>query len=353
MAIIGKSFDKDQYNASYLVEKEHEGMRLDQYIQLYLKSFSRQAVKKKIEDGDVQIRGRTPPHRPSVKVHAGDEISLVTHNTVHEDEYWHGEKIDVTEEPKIIFDDGALLIISKPPFMATHPTGRHLFNCATVYFESIYKKTVHSIHRLDRETSGLLLLAKNPEAAKEYTAHFENDLVSKCYFFIAHVTPEYHGKDLFICHNRLGSDDEGLKRVVVNSFPENSNEGKEATTSFKVLFKNMKYLLGLAYPKTGRQHQIRVHAKDNGLPLLGDKIYHGGYELFQRFKDNLATDEDHMLMQIPRHALHAIALNMPYQGKRKTFSSPLPLDLINWIKTNIPEVDCKNIQERVSAEAFT
>jgi 23S rRNA-/tRNA-specific pseudouridylate synthase len=89
--------------------------------------------------------------------------------------------------------------------------------------------------------------------------------------------------------------------------------------------------MGLAFPKTGRQHQIRVHAMVHGLPLVGDKIYHGGYELFQRFKDMVASKEDHDLMEISRHALHAVALKLTYKGEEKIFRSKLPDDFVDYI----------------------
>ena len=78
------------------------------------------------------------------------------------------------------------VVTNKPAYMSTHPTGRHLFHCATVYYEQkLNQSTVHSIHRLDRETSGVLLLAKNPTTANQLTVEFENNNVKKCYFFIA------------------------------------------------------------------------------------------------------------------------------------------------------------------------
>ncbi len=332
MTLLEKSFSRNKYYAKYLVDEEHEGMRLDQFIQIYLASFSRQAVKEKIKNGDVIIEGRNAPHRPSVKIHHKEIITLITKRTVHEDEYWHGEIIELDEVPKIIFEDDDLLVIDKPPFMSTHPTGKHLFNCATVYFESIYKKTVHSIHRLDRETSGVLLLGKNPTAAQILTAHFENDRVKKCYFFIAEIDDsKYQGSSEFTANERMGSTEEGLKRVYINHFPEDSKHGKHACTFFKILHNENGYILGLAFPRTGRQHQIRVHAMIHGLPLIGDKLYLGSFEMFQRFKDNLASDGDHSKMQLPRHALNAMALKIPYQGKDRIFEGKLPDDLKKWI----------------------
>ena len=119
-----------------------------------------------------------------------------------------------------------------------------------------------------------------------------------------------------------------MDRVCVNAYPQDSALGKEAETFFHIVREGPDYVMGLAFPRTGRQHQIRVHARVNGFPLVGDKLYCGSYPMFQRFKDLKATAEDHSLMQIPRQALHAAALRLP---GFKSFSGPLPQDLGNWI----------------------
>ncbi|WP_372655771.1 RluA family pseudouridine synthase [Halobacteriovorax sp.] len=348
MPIIDKTFESNKYTAVYLVEEEHDGMRLDQYLQTYLASWSREQVKKKISQGDISIKDRPGKHRASTKIYTRDIITLITNKTEHEDEYWNGELLELQTEPEILFEDEDLIIISKPPYMSTHPTGKHLFNCATVFFESKYKKTCHSIHRLDRETSGALMLAKNPKCAQVMTEGFEKDLVRKCYFFIAY-NREWNGEYSFEDNHRLGASEEGLKRIYINHFPKESTDGKSARTLFEVVHVEGDYVLGLAFPITGRQHQIRVHAMINGLPLVGDKLYLGNFKMFQRFKDNIATKEDHDLMEISRHALHAIALRAPYKGEEKIFSSKIPNDLKKWISSKMT-IDLVELQERLESK---
>ncbi len=111
---------------------------------------------------------------------------------------------------------------------------------------------------------------------------------------------------------------------------------KKAETRFEVLIENEEYALLLAFPKTGRQHQIRVHASHHGYPLLGDKYYGGDPFLFTRFKDKVATEEDHAFLQLPRQALHALALSLPYPDlhSRKLYQAPLPWDLKNWLDSH-------------------
>jgi 23S rRNA-/tRNA-specific pseudouridylate synthase len=264
-----------------------------------------------------------------------------------EDEYWRGQKINLELEPAVIFEDKDLIVVSKPPFMSTHPAGRHVFNCATVYFEMKYNQTIHSLHRIDRETSGILMLGKNSQTAQSMMKHFEDDNVKKCYLFISKKNQHYNGDKKFESHERLGSPHEGLKRVYVQDYPQTSNEGKHAHTNFLILEAFGDYVIGLAFPQTGRQHQIRVHAKAYGLPLLGDKLYLGNYEMFQRFKDGFATQEDHDLMELPRHALHAIALKIPYLNQEKIFRSTIPHDFMEWIKKN-STIDIAQLEEKIA-----
>lgn len=336
MSEIIKSYREDTFESSYPVRPQEEGMRLDQFIKIHRPSFSRETIKKRIDEKSIKIIGRPGVHKPSTTVHEGETVVITVVKSIHEDEYWNGQKLILDEKPEIIYEDADLIVINKPPFMATHPAGRHLFHCATVIFEKKHGGTIHSIHRIDRETSGVLLLGKNPKIASRMTDLFINDQVRKCYFFISVIDQEkFKGELNFTAKERLDSPDEGAKRVVVKAYDKNSFDGKEAITHFKLLHLGEKYALGLAFPLTGRQHQIRVHAAFHGLPLLGDKLYLGGYPMFQRFKDNLATSEDHALMEIPRHALHATALNMPYGSEHKTFIAHIPHDLREWMEMKL------------------
>lgn len=335
MSVIDKTFSPEEFRAIYFVEPSCDGMRLDQFVAQYLPSWSRQMIKKKIKEGEITILDRPGIPRPSTTVHWKNKIKASFPRAHQEEEYWNGQKIAVDHTPEIITEDKDMIIIGKPPYMAAHPTGKHLYNCATVYFEQRDGHLIHSVHRLDRETSGILVLAKNPNAANTLSKLFENDLVRKCYFFIAVKSDLYRGEKEFVVNQRLGTTDTGIRRVYIHHYDENSSEGRPAQTFFKVLYDNGKTLLGLAFPVTGRQHQIRVHALFKGIPLLGDKLYLGSFEMFQRFKDQLAGPEDHQLMQIPRHALHAIGLSFFYNGELRIFHSHIPQDLKEWMSKNV------------------
>ncbi len=346
MAILYKRFLSDRFEATYQVHEPQSGMRLDQFIQTFMgPGFSREAIKEKIRLGDITIKNREGEHKPNTKVKEREIINLIIRKTTHEDEYWNGQLLPL-ESAQILYQDDDLFVIAKPPYMSTHPTGRHLFNCATVFLEEKTGSTVHSIHRLDRETSGILLLARNPRAAGKITPLFEFEKVKKSYFFIGVKNQNFQGKRQFNACERLGSQGQALRdRVYINAYPQDSSEGKRAQTHFQILKEiqgrdKLNYVMGLAFPQTGRQHQIRVHALVHGFPLIGDKLYYGSYPLFQRFKDLKASREDHIYMQLPRHALHAIAINLPYPNVKdpqrcQTFTCPIPSDLKNWMQERL------------------
>lgn len=339
MLEIKKTFTTQLFRAELEVEDHEKGLRLDQLLASYLSSFSRQQIKKKIMTGDVRIQGRPFPHRPSAKVHPKERIIISTSRGELEDEYWKGEKLELDLDPEIIFEDENILAICKPAYMSTHPTGKRLFNCATVYFEQRYQQTMHSIHRLDRETSGILLLGKNPKSAQKCGEMFENSQVKKCYFFMAKKAKTYSPLP-FTANERMGQEDDFIPRLYVHCYPFDSKNGKSAETDFIKVIENDQYLLGLAFPKTGRQHQIRAHAAHHGLPLIGDKLYNGDPLIFGRFKDGVASEKDHELMELSRHALHAIALSLPYpsENERLLVRANLPKDFMPWISKNFPQL---------------
>jgi RluA family pseudouridine synthase len=324
-----KSFTSERYQAIHPVKPEHEGLRLDAFVHLHMPTLSREFLKSKISSGDVIISGRTPPHKPSVKVHEGETITINTYFSPYlEDEHWYGQPIELKDEPITVFEDQDLIVCMKPPFMITHPAGRHLFYCATVYYGSKLNQLVHSIHRLDRETSGLLLLGKNPRTANLMAKQFELDQIKKCYFFIAKKNSDATPFP-FIATEPMERDETKIPRGMMWI----NQDGKEASTRFELLHDFGTHILGLAFPQTGRQHQIRVHAAHHGYPLLGDKMYNGDPGVFIRFKDGNPSEDDHLKMEIPRHALHAVALKCDYpSGQTKIFISPLPKDLRQWIE---------------------
>jgi RluA family pseudouridine synthase len=333
MAIKEKHFGSDHYRIVYTVEPAQDGMRLDQFILTHFLSFSREFAKKRITEGAVRILKRPHPHKPSTKVYQDEEVEIITEVTTHEDEYWQGELIN-KEEAQILYHDDDLVAISKPAFMTTHPTGKHLFYCATVVISEKFKQLARSVHRLDRETSGCLILALNNKTANIVTSAFESRQVKKCYFFISHKNKSATPLP-FTAIERLGQQEDFIPKMYMHCYESNSKQGKSASTHFELISDLGDYIIGLAFPKTGRQHQIRAHAAHHGYPLLGDKLYNGDPEIFRRFKDQLPSKVDYQKMQLPRHALHSMAIELPkaLKIKKNFFFAPIAVDLNQWLYT--------------------
>ncbi len=334
MAIAERTFEHDKYTVVYQVPVALDGARLDLFVSEKFETLSREFIKRKIKKSEIFIVGRPVPLKPHTLVKGNDRVIMVCFRESNEDENWQGQPLPIEERPELVYEDKKIIVISKPPFMAAHPTGRHLYNCATIALERMKGIPFSCCHRLDRETSGLLVMSGHTESVREILSQFENKLVRKVYFFIARKGQTPTSKFPFIANESMDKD-LSTHLPMVKIFSNDTDEGKKSQTLFELLHEENGYLVGLAFPHTGRLHQIRVHAAHHGFPLVGDKLYNGDPSIFERFKDGLANDSDHEIMQMPRHALHSIAINFTYEGARKTFISHIPLDLKNWLKDNM------------------
>lgn len=353
-----RQYGSNQTLFHYIVEPQHEGERLDSFVKSHLGRQSRELVKKKILLGEITIHGRPHPHRPATRIHAGERITMVIERdrkaSEWDMEHWDGQQLSIESGPTTVYEDNDLLIVSKPPFMTVHPTGRHFFNCVTVHYEYIYQQTIHTIHRLDRETSGLLMLGKNSQMSNLMASAFREHQVRKCYFLAAVKDPDRSMLPSFPfwAQERMDFDDPS-RRVFMKAFPPESTEGKVALTYYELLAENEDYLLALAYPFTGRQHQIRLHAAFHHFPLVGDKIYNGDPDIFIRYKDKKSVAADFAKLEIPRHALHAFALAFPYNGQQKIVLDQLPSDLCEWIKERFPSLETSHLAEKMNVQVHT
>ncbi len=337
MSQVVKAFSREKYQATHPVEPQHAGMRLDQFVKIHFPSFSREVLKNKISKGEIFLTERLS-QKPSTKIKHGESVCIIIHQTVHEDEWWRGQKLILDSDPEVLHETEDFLVINKPPFMAVHPTGRHIFNCATVYFEQEKKMKVFSIHRLDRETSGVMLLGKNVASTQKLTQLFEHSQIKKCYFLIGEKKDQVFPDFPLLAQERLGREPDdtvqeaAIDRLLTQCYPPKTAFGKKAVTRFELIERNDNFLTAFAYPQTGRQHQIRAHAAHHGFSLLGDKLYGHGPELFLRYKDGLSDENDYDLLQIPRQALHAYSIAFTLDEKDYEFKAPLPQDLKDWLE---------------------
>ncbi len=218
----------------------------------------------------------------------------------------------------ILYEDRDIVVTAKPPAMVTHPSAGHatgslvnalLFHCKDL--SSINGALRPGIvHRLDMDTSGAIVAAKNDAAHRSLADQFAARTVKKEYLAICRGKPL---RDVFHCDGRIGRHPVRRTEMTVLKDP---NDGRDAYTDFQVLehFKGEIFFVR-AMPRTGRTHQIRVHLAKSGYPILADALYGKESELPE--------------LGLARHALHAAKLSFdhPATGKRVSFDAPLPEDM--------------------------
>ncbi len=232
----------------------------------------------------------------------------------------------VPREFGILYEDDSVLVIDKPAGLPMHTTAKFWRNTLTALLRERYPgQQMEVAHRIDRETSGVLLIARNRRVASFLTRAFARRAVDKTYLALVKGQPPDRGRI-----------DRPLKLLDTKSrvMMGVAADGLPAVTTFEVLRRYAHHALCAAHPETGRQHQIRVHFQSLGHPIAGDKLYGAGEELFMRSCDEGLTPE---LLEtfdgLPRHALHAHRLTFPHptRGEPVTVESPLPADLVDYM----------------------
>src|SRR5438477_4814919 len=238
---------------------------------------------------------------------------------------------------KIINESDDYIVVDKPPLLLIHPAKP---NGATTLWAELHQLLafeiasggqVSIVNRLDRETSGIVLVAKTTVAAREFGLRMQSRRVTKEYHAIVWGWPEWETKTVdapIIRQGEIAMSKIYLKQTIDPC-------GAEAVTDFRVAKRFQKltpsgklFSLVKARPLTGRTHQIRVHLASLGHPIVGDKIYGPDQNLYLRFIETGWTDELPHKLLLERHALHASRLRI---DKRRDWSSPLPKDLRDWL----------------------
>lgn len=289
----------------FCVMVNENGMRLDEFLALKIARLSRSRAQSCIRGGAVSIM----PFRvakPSLKVKEGDVVTIS--QTLVGD-------IAMYDDLHVIDETSDFWVFDKPAGMAVHPTGRIYHNTVTRYVESVLKSRAFVVHRLDKETSGVLLMAKTPEAGNRLGELFRAHDVEKIYEAVClngggalypgrayevDIPLGFAGIELPKITMGVG-DLEARTRVTCESI-----QGAFAWVKAQLL--------------TGRQHQIRVHLSLTGTPILGDKLYLYGESFYRRYLDG----EETVQFAPPRQLLHASSLSLSWQGKTFVWSSPVP-----------------------------
>lgn len=316
-------------------------MRVDVFVMSRLRHTSRTRARAIVERSAYSPQGRHLV--PSDRVRGGDYVVL-----------WRAPFEDDTEQPPlpVIYEDAHLLVIDKPPLVAVHPTAR--------YHKHTVKKRLEVerpgeflalIHRLDRETSGLLLLARTPEAERAFKALLEQRSLgeARAGSDLGDDEEESTAFEKEYLAIARGRPPDGLVELPLELDPDNAlrvkmrvaapGTGLPARTGVTVLETRGGYALVRCALHTGRQHQIRVHLAALGCPLVGDKLYGPDDQLLARAADGALTAEDLALLELPRHALHAhrYRLRHAVTGEWLELTSPLPADLDEFWRSLAPE----------------
>lgn len=296
---------------------EQGGVRLDKFVASARADLSRMEVQRLIKAGEVRVNGRT--EKASYRLEAGDEVELVLPEPETPTIQPEAVELDV------LYEDDDLVAVNKPAGMVTHPAYGNwsgtLVNAALYHWPQMRDagpdlERSGVVHRLDKDTSGVIVLAKTPQALRHLQRQFKRRTVYKLYTALVEGVP---ASNAGIIEAPIGRDPSRRKRMAV------VKGGRPAITRYDLIEDLETNVLLAVEPRTGRTHQIRVHLAWLGHPIVGDRLY--GYR-----KQRIG---------LKRLFLHASELHVdsPSTGERLEFRAPLPAgleDILAKLRRNLP-----------------
>jgi len=295
---MNKRYDK------YICTEELDKKRIDLAVSI-LTGYSRSKIVYYIKNGLI-LKNNIKINKNSITVAKNDIISVLKYE----------QNLNFENKPKnadveIIFENNNFIIINKPPFIAVHPYNINdksytisnwikENNIWSDKIQDINPERLGIVHRLDKDTSGILIIAKNIDFMEKFKYLFKNRLIKKTYIAYTEGSIEKEG----IITEKIMRDPNNPTKMICNK-----NNGRDSETKYLLYEKYKFFNKVLCYPKSGRTHQIRVHLSHIGAPIVGDKIYGK--------KSNL----------INRQALHAFKIEFEIESINYSFESKIPKDM--------------------------
>jgi 23S rRNA pseudouridine1911/1915/1917 synthase len=309
------------------VKARTEGKRLDVYLASRFSDYSRQVIQKIIDADAVVVNGRLV--KPSYRVRSGDLISIRLPDLP-----------DTTSKPEdipieVVHEDEYLTVVNKPANMVTHPARGNwrgtLVNALQFHYDNLSTLAGEHrpgiVHRLDRDTTGLLVVVKNEMAHRKLAIQFEHREVHKEYLALVYGVPERHSDYI---EQPIGFHPTSREKMAIRAL---SDGARDAVTFYEVEERFRGFALVRCKPQSGRTHQIRVHLTHIGSPILADKLYSGRDRVILselRGPERLLLGEEHTnVTLIDRQALHAHRLRFrhPITECELNLTAPLPQDM--------------------------
>jgi 23S rRNA pseudouridine1911/1915/1917 synthase len=294
------------------------GLRLDHFVKTQIGRLSRTKIQTIIDTQLTRIDGRVP--KASTSVAAGEHYVI---------------RRPAPQEPPcpltftVVHEDERVRVIDKPALLPVHASAKFYFNTLTRVLADRYPDEPEQqiVHRLDRETSGCLVIARDKEAASVLKQAWEHKTsVDKQYLAVVEGAPPWTAETMLDIGLRLSQPTDPTRLPHVRMLPDPA--GLSAMTRVKVERSSSARALVRCWLITGRQHQIRAHLAHAGFPIIGDKLYGHGDDAFIRYCDEGLVPELAAMFVLPRHALHAARVTFPHpNGGMVTAEAPLPADM--------------------------
>jgi 23S rRNA pseudouridine1911/1915/1917 synthase len=298
---------------------ESQSLRLDSYLTRRYPDFSRTEWQQRIAENNIRVNGHVA--RAARKLNAGDLIEF---------SYTQRDEPATPTELSVIYADDNYLAINKPAGLPVHPSG--IYRTGTVTTQLVEQGIIEDaylVHRLDRETSGVLILAKNRQAAAAFQRTMRSMQIDKRYLVAVEgslaTMLNAEGYQYRLPNSRLSR-----RRYFSNAnTPANATEIQSCRTIFSPLREHQGMTLVEAQLFTGRMHQIRATLASLGYPIVGDKLYGLDEEFYFRFVDDLLTEEDNRRLRIDRCALHCRLMSLvhPLENTPWRVEADMPADM--------------------------